>query len=48
MAWKRAEAEHTLLTTQTTKPFSSILYVSTVSSSFRILPVVGISTGVYV
>lgn len=30
---------HTLFTTQTTKPFSSILYDSTVSSSLRILPV---------
>lgn len=28
----------TLFTTQTTKPFSSILYDSTVSSSLRILP----------
>ena len=27
-----------LFTTQTTKPFSSILYDSTVSSSFKILP----------
>lgn len=36
-----AEAAHTLFTTQTTKPFSSMLYVSTVSSSFKILPVVG-------
>lgn len=28
----------TLLTMQTTKPFSSMLYEATVSSSFRILP----------
>jgi hypothetical protein len=32
------ESGRTLFTTHTTKPFSSILYDSTVSSSLRILP----------
>ena len=39
-AQAQCDSLHTLFTMQTTKPFSSILYVSTVSSSLRILPIV--------
>lgn len=34
----RREQGLTLFTMQTTKPFSSMLYEATVSSSFKILP----------